>query len=155
LPNLFGTPQRREIQETLPKLARGSSSSGVQDESPAAPAGDKTTLESPKTTLKSPENNPGTMSRVAFWTLQGLMFASLVAAVETTQRCLNAGSCTAIPVPFQSRTALYNLGVPVSVGIAVISYEMKKHGNHWWYVPPVITIAADCLLAIHGVRASQ
>jgi hypothetical protein len=83
------------------------------------------------------------------------MFASAVTAAETTHRCQNAGSCTAVPSPLKSRAAIYSVAIPASVGIAALSHEMKKHGNHWWYLPSVMTIAADGLLAIHGARASQ
>jgi hypothetical protein len=83
------------------------------------------------------------------------MFGSVAAAVESTHRCLNAGSCTAIPNALQSRSAMYSVGVPVSVGIAILSYEMKKRGNHWWYLPPAIVVAADSLLTVHGLRASD
>lgn len=94
-------------------------------------------------------------SQVKFWSLQGLMWGSVVAALQTTHKCIQAGSCTAIPVPFQSRTAMYNVGLPVAAGIGILSYEMKKHGNRWWSVPPLIVTAASGLLTFHSARASQ
>ena len=96
-----------------------------------------------------------TSHRVKFWALQGLMFASIPVAVETTHNCLNAGSCTLIPNPVQSRPAMYSLGIPVAAGISVLSYESKKRGNHWWYLPPAIIVGAGTALSIHSARASQ
>src|SRR5271157_3724161 len=83
-----------------------------------------------------PPNAPST--KVGFWFLQGLMFGSAVAAAETTHNCIQAGSCTAIPPQFRTRTAMYNAGLPVAAGVAILSYEMKKHGNHWWFVPSTL-----------------
>jgi hypothetical protein len=97
----------------------------------------------------------GSGAQVGFWSLQGLMFASAIAAAETTHNCIQAGSCTAIPVQFRTRTAMYNAGLPVAAGIAILSYEMKKHGNRWWYLPSVVVVAADGLLAVHSARASH
>ncbi len=143
-PNFSSAFDRKGTQELLPTLAHGSSS-GVQGESPAAPAGGK------KIQTRSTEISPG----VRYWAVQGLMFASVVVAVETTHNCLNAGSCTAIPIPFQSRGAMYSLGIPVAVGFSVLSSELKKHGKPWWFLPPAIIIGADAVLAIHSARASQ
>jgi hypothetical protein len=105
-----------------------------------------------RTRAATPE---GTASRVRFWSLQALMFGSAVAAAETTHNCIQAGSCTAIPVAFRTRTAMYNAGLPAAAGIAILSYEMKKHGNRWWYLPSMVVVAADGLLTFHSARASQ
>lgn len=147
LPDLPGTFQMVRTQKPFRAFGRGSLSSGIPDESPAAPAAEKTVLNSSK------ENRA--TSRVLFWSLQGMMFASAVAAAESTSRCLDAGSCTKIPTPLKSRAALYNIGIPASVGISVLSYEMKKHGNRWWFLPPAITTAASGVLTVHGVQVSH
>jgi len=97
----------------------------------------------------------GTASRAAFWALQGLMFGSAIAAVQTTQNCLNAGSCMAIPTQLRSRAAMYNVGLPAAAGIAILSYEMKKHGNHWWFLPSTLVTAANGVLTFHSARASR
>jgi hypothetical protein len=94
-------------------------------------------------------------SQIKFWSLQGLMFATAVAAAETTQNCIQSGSCTAIPSAFHSRAAMYGVGLPAAAGIALLSYEMKKHHNRWWYLPPTLVIAADGVLTFHSARASQ
>jgi len=94
-------------------------------------------------------------SRVGFWAIQGLMLGSIIASVETTHNCLQAGSCTAIPSAFQSRTAMYNIELPVAAGVSFLSYVMKNRGSHWWYLPPAIVIGADTLLTVHSARASR
>lgn len=99
---------------------------------------------------------PGSpVSRISFWALQGALFATTIAAAQTTSNCINSGSCTAIPTPFHSRAALYNLGLPVAAGFAVLSYEMKRHGNRWWYVPPAVVTGLNSLLIVHSVHASH
>jgi hypothetical protein len=50
---------------------------------------------------------------------------------------------------------MYNAALPVAAGIAILSHEMKKHGNRWWFLPPAIVAAADGLLTLHSARASQ
>jgi len=104
---------------------------------------------------KSAEKPDKSVSRVAFWSLQGLMFGSAIAAAETTHNCIQSGSCTEIPVQFRTRAAMYSAGLPVAAGIAILSYEMKKHGNRWWFVPPAMVIAADGLVTSHSVKYSN
>lgn len=155
LPNRFGAVQVTETREVLPIVARGSISSGAQGNSQVVPGGDKPNILPPKTALTPSKESPERMSHVSYWALQGLMFGSLAVAIEETHRCLNAGSCTAVPAQFQSRTAMISVGIPFAVGVSILSYEMKKHGNHWWYLPPAVIIGADTTLAVHGARASQ
>jgi hypothetical protein len=146
--DIVGAFNKRGTQEMLPTFTRESSSSGVPDGTTAAPAGDKTKL-------KSSDDSTWTTSRIGYWALQGVMFATVAIAVQETHRCLAAGSCTAIPTPFQSRPAMFSVGVPVAVGVSILSYEMKKHGNRWWFLPPAIVSGAATALIIHSVQASQ
>jgi hypothetical protein len=141
---LIGMPEGKGIEELVPALARASSSEGAEAGSPAGPAVDET---------HSSVRN--TRSTVSFWSLQALMFGSAVAAAETTHNCIQSGSCTAIPTQFRTRSAMYNVGLPMCAGIAILSYEMKKHGNRWWFLPSSLVIAADGLLTLHSARASQ
>ena len=94
-------------------------------------------------------------SQVKFWSVQAVMFATTIAAIETTNRCLDAGSCTAIPNAFQSRKAMYSVGIPMATGVAILSHEMEKHGKHWWYVPSAIATGAAGLLTYHSASASR
>jgi hypothetical protein len=145
LPSPFSFPQSGRRHVLSSPLVPGPSSSDGQSGAPP----------SNKKMLTSSSGNPDSLSRVKFWALQGVMFAMLAVSVETTHRCLDAGSCTGIPTPFQSRSAMLGVGVPVTAGIAILSYEMKKHDNHWWFLPPAIVIGAETALTIHGVRASD
>lgn len=86
-----------------------------------------------------------------YWIVQGIMFSSVVAGVETTQSCINGGSCTAIPSALRTRGAMYALALPVAAGAAYLNYRViKKHQNHWWYVPPLVIAAASTALTIHS-----
>lgn len=107
-------------------------------------------------TKPSSKGWPGdTNSQIKFWSLQGLMFATAVAAAETTHNCFQTASCTAIPTQFRSRAAMYSVGIPVVAGVAILSYEMKKHDNRWWYLPPTFALAAEGLLTFHSASASK
>jgi hypothetical protein len=50
---------------------------------------------------------------------------------------------------------MYNAGLPVAAGIAILSYEMRKHRNRWWYLPPAFVIAGDGVLTFHSARAAH
>lgn len=87
-----------------------------------------------------------------YWAAQGLMLVSFVAAVETTQSCINKGSCTAIPSPLRTSGAMYAVGLPVVAGAAYLSYYLKKHENRWWYVPSLVVGAGGVVLTTHSAR---
>jgi hypothetical protein len=46
-------------------------------------------------------------------------------------------------------------GISMAVGVAILSYEIKKNGKPWWYVPPAILAGAAGVLTYHSARASH
>jgi len=146
--------------EEVPQLVDGRfSSSGVQRGAKDGFGGDRI-LGYPRIGRSS---SGGTMadqkldrrSQIEFWAVQGVMFGMSITAIETTHNCLQAGSCTAIPDALQSRGAQYMLGIPMVVGVAILSYELKKHNKGWWFVPPAAVIAGAGVLTYHSIRASH
>jgi hypothetical protein len=159
--NFIGIGKRSEIREALAALPRTWSGSGVQNVTPGEPVGDRATANAPqenKAVLRESAVTHVTSiqgSRIMSWSLQALMFGSTIAAIETTQNCIQAGACTAVPTQFRARSAMYNTGIPLSAGLAILSYEMKKHRSRWWFVPPAMIIAADGIVTSHSVRYSN
>jgi len=159
--NFIGIGKRTATIEALAALPRTWSGSSVQDETPEKPAGDKASPNAPQenkaalqeSAVTEVTSNQG--SRIMFWSLQALMFGSTIAAIETTQNCIQAGACTAVPTQFRARSAMYNAGIPLAAGFAILSYEMKKHRSRWWFVPPAMIIAAEGIVTAHAVRYSD
>jgi len=46
-------------------------------------------------------------------------------------------------------------GLSVAAGIAILSYEMKNHGNRWCFLPSMAVAAADGVLTLHLAGASR
>jgi hypothetical protein len=150
-----------KLIEEIPQWAAGTlASSGSQVEAKAGSGGEGATGNSrdlSKVSVKGTANQhmSSRASQIEFWSLQGIMLGTTIAAINTTHNCLQAGSCTAIPDFLQSRTALYNVGLPMAAGCAILSYEMKKHGSRWWFLPSAVATGAAGLLTVHSVNASH
>jgi hypothetical protein len=82
--------------------------------------------------------------------VMGMMFASSIVAVEMTHRCIEAHTCSFVPVPLRSRGALYGIGIPAEAGVAYLSYKLKQHGHRWWFVPALAVTAANTYVAYHS-----
>jgi hypothetical protein len=132
------------------KLPDAPSATQAAAETPAAP-GDAAPASAPAT-AKPVNEAPG---YALYGAVQGLMLSSFVAAAETTQRCIGAGNCTAIPDPLRSRAAIYAVGLPVTAATAHLSYLMKRHGSHWWFVPPALLTAGNAIMAFHANQNSH
>jgi hypothetical protein len=90
-----------------------------------------------------------------FMLVNGLMFSSSIANVELTNRCFDAGACTAVPGPLRSRGALYGVGLPIDVAVTVMGYRLKRAGHRWWFVPAAAVTAGNIIYSIHAARYSH
>jgi len=86
----------------------------------------------------------------------GGMFGASVANAELTLRCLNKHpSCNDVPSSLQSRTAIYGIGIPADLGVAYLTYCLKRKHNHMWYVPAAAVTGANLFLAVRAYRWTQ
>jgi hypothetical protein len=86
----------------------------------------------------------------------GAMFSSSVVNAELTLHCLTKHpSCNDVPTSLKSRAALYGIGIPADLGVAYLTYYMKKKHSHIWYVPAAGVTAANVFLGIRAYRWSQ
>jgi len=86
----------------------------------------------------------------------GGMFAASVINTELTLRCLNKHpSCNDVPSSFRSRADLYGVGIPAELGIAYLTYCMKRKHNHLWYIPTAVVTGANLFLAVQAYRWTQ
>jgi hypothetical protein len=80
------------------------------------------------------------------------LFASSVANVELTTRCLESGACTAVPSALRGRWKLYAVALPADMGITILDSYLKRSGHRWWFVPAAIFTAGNTLYAIHAAQ---
>ena len=81
------------------------------------------------------------------------MFGSSIVNAELTVRCLNKhAACNDVPRALQSRAALYGIGIPADLGVAYLSYYMKKKHSRIWYVAPAVVTGANMFLAVRAYR---
>ena len=50
---------------------------------------------------------------------------------------------------------MYSVGIPMAVGVAILSYEIKKHEKRWWFVPSAMLAGAAGVLTYHSIGASH
>jgi len=72
---------------------------------------------------------------------------------ELTIRCLQQHpSCNDVPSSLRSRVALYGIGIPADLGIAYLTYHMKKKHSRIWYVPATLVTGANAFLSVRAYR---
>jgi hypothetical protein len=86
----------------------------------------------------------------------GAMFSASVANAELTLNCLTKhASCNDVPTSLHSRAALYGIGIPADLGIAYLTYHMKKKHSHIWYVPAAAVTGANLFFAYRAHHWAQ
>lgn len=88
--------------------------------------------------------------------LTGGMFGASVANAELALHCLHVhASCNDVPPSLRSRAALYGIGIPADLGIAYLTYYMKRKHNHIWYVPAALVTGANIFFGVRAYRWSR
>jgi hypothetical protein len=88
-----------------------------------------------------------------YWEVTGSLFAASITDAESTIHCLHVhASCNDAPPSFRSRAALYGIGIPADLGVAYLTYYMKKKHSRIWYVPAAIATGANMFAAVHAYR---
>jgi len=88
--------------------------------------------------------------------LTGGMFGASIANAELTVHCLNRhASCNDVPPSLQSRAAIYGIGIPADLGVAYLTYCLKRKHNHIWYVPAAAVTGANLFFAYRAYHWTQ
>jgi hypothetical protein len=132
-------------QTSTPVTLASKESSG--DPLPYAPSA----VSQPAPSVIAPISVPVTRDKY-FMLANGLMFSSSIANVELTSRCFSGGACAALPGPFRSRGALYGVGLPVDLAVAVMSYRLKRSEHRWWFVPAAAVTAGNIIYSVHAIH---
>jgi hypothetical protein len=82
--------------------------------------------------------------------LTGAMFGASVADVQVTHRCEAEGTCNFLPYPLSRRAYMY--GIPADLGVAYLSYRLKRKHNSMWIVPEALVTGANLFVGIHSWR---
>jgi len=84
------------------------------------------------------------------------MFGASIANAELTLSCLKQhASCNDVPPSLRSRAALYGIGIPADLGVAYLTYYMKRKHSRIWYVPAACVTAANIFLGVRAFRWTQ
>jgi len=88
--------------------------------------------------------------------LTGAMFSASVANAELTLHCLNQHpSCNDVPPSLHSRAAIYGIGISADLGVAYLTYCLKRKHNHMWDVPAVAVTGANIFFAYRAYHWTQ
>ena len=89
-----------------------------------------------------------------YFAVTGMMFSASIANAELTVHCLQQQpSCNDVPPSLRSRAALYGIGIPADLGIAYLTYYMKRKHSRIWYVPAALVTGANIFAGVHAYRA--
>jgi hypothetical protein len=97
-----------------------------------------------------------TVADRTYLALTGGMFGASVANAELTINCLSRhASCNDVPPSLQSRAAIYGLGIPADMGVAYLTYCLKRKHNHIWFVPAAAVTGANLFFAYRAYHWAQ
>jgi hypothetical protein len=144
---------RDQIASKLPDAP--SASRAVEDSRTDASA--LRTLEISAKPLSAILRPPEASRRIAdskFWLLNAFQIAGTIADIESTvagQKDPNTHESNLLLGSHPSRGQMYAVTLPINVGIALLSYRLKKHAPHsqMWKIPPLV------FGSIHGLAAAR
>ncbi|MFN7945946.1 MAG: hypothetical protein U0Z53_11380 [Blastocatellia bacterium] len=118
----------------------------------------------PKMTSAAPQGDEKKVADAKFMALMMAVQVSTVVDIESTfhtiGKCPPGYTCReANPLlrPFvqSGRPAAYAFSSSINGLVWWSSYRMKKRGNRWWWVGPVVQITTHTVAAIHNYRSAS
>jgi hypothetical protein len=86
----------------------------------------------------------------------GGMVGASIANAELTLHCFSQhASCNDLPTSLRSRSAVYGIGIPADLGIAYLTYCLKRKHNHMWYVPAAAVTGTNIFFAYRAYHWTQ
>jgi hypothetical protein len=167
-----GEPQLAAMLTEAPSVAGVSGDSALPD-APSATKPDASTADPSTSPSASPaikreshgapvaaQGGPLWVDRTVadrtYLALTGGMFGASVANAELTINCLSRhASCNDVPLSLQSRAAIYGIGIPADMGVAYLTYCLKRKHNHIWYVPAAAVTGANLFFAYRAYHWAQ
>ena len=97
-----------------------------------------------------------TVADRTYLALTGGMVGTSVANAELTINCLSRHpSCNDVPPSLKSRAAIYGIGIPADLGVAYLTYCLKRKHNHVWYLPAAAVTGANLFFAYRAYHWTQ
>jgi len=150
-PAMGSASNESELPDT-PSAAKADASNADPTPTPA-PAIKRESHGAPPAAIGGPLSPDRSVADRNYWLVNGGMLGASVANAELTVRCLEVhASCNDVPSSLNSRAALYGIGIPADLGVAYLSYYMKKKHSRIWYVAPALVTGANMFLAVRAYR---
>ena len=87
--------------------------------------------------------------------VNALNFGAAAFDVETTQRCIRAGTChEANPLMPSNRAGQYAQAFAIGAVVGGVSWKLKKDHSRAWWIPPVINASAHLAAGFLNLRFS-
>jgi hypothetical protein len=91
-----------------------------------------------------------------YFLVTGGMVGASIANAELTLHCFTQhASCNDLPTSLRSRSAVYGIGIPADLGIAYLTYCLKRKHNHMWYVPAAAVTGTNIFFAYRAYHWTQ
>lgn len=147
----FGAVSESDLPDA-PSTAKSDSSTADPAPSPVV----KNSHGAPPAALGGPLSPDRSVADRNYLLVNGGMIGASIFNAEMTIHCLrNQVSCNDVPSSLKSRAALYGIGIPADLGVAYLSYFMKKRHSRIWYVPSALVGGANLFLGVRAYRWSQ
>jgi hypothetical protein len=147
-----GVSNEAELPDA-PSATRPDTSSG---EPAASPVVKRESHGAPPAAMGGPLGVDRGVADRKYLAVTGAMFSASIANAELTLNCLKQHPfCNDVPASLKSRVALYGIGIPADLGVAYLTYYMKRKHSHIWYVPGVAVTAANIFFGVRAYRWSQ
>jgi hypothetical protein len=130
-----------------------SNTSGAPD--PAMKASKRSWQGAPPAARGGPFGIDGRVVDRNYWLWTGGMFAASAANVEATHDCLAARTCSWVPSAFTRRRNMLLAGGSADLGVAYLSYYMKKKHSSLWFLPEALVTAVNAYVCIHDARRAM
>jgi hypothetical protein len=109
--------------------------------------------------LSVPQEKRRRVADRGFWLLSVFQVGAVVADIETTQYALARGGHEWNPLAgdHPSRGRLYGISLPISAGLTIWSYELKKLAPHsrYWMIPSVVCGSTHSVAAVRNLAVAK
>ena len=149
-PTATGVSDRSDLPDA-PSATKPDASTADPSSPAASPAIKRESHGAPVAAQGGPLWVDRTVADRSYLALTGGMFGASVANAELTIYCLGRHpSCNDVPPSLKSRAAIYGIGIPADLGVAYLTYCLKRKHNHIWYVPAAAVTGANIFFAYHA-----
>jgi hypothetical protein len=154
-PTATGVSDRSDLPDA-PSATKPDASTADPSSPAASPAIKRESHGAPVAAQGGPLWVDRTVADRTYLALTGGMVGASIANAELTINCLGRHpSCNDVPSSLKSRAAIYGIGIPADLGVAYLTYCLKRKHNHVWYVPAAAVTGANLFFAYRAYHWTQ